>query len=460
MKKLSATILFFVLCVAACFAEPLTLDSCLFLARRNNADILSSQLEIDKAREVKAQVFTRFFPQISAGAFAYHALNPLVQIGINDIQSVDARRILQALYDLVSESTDIPADISIMRHGLLLNGVAVQPIFAGGRIVNANKLANLGVEAAIQQAQVSKRDILENIESTYFLVLGLQDKVATVESTLSLLDSLTKTVNVALNAGLVTKSDALQVELKKNEMRAMQLQLQNAISLASQLLCIQIGIDYPQDGITLSDDLEAYSSLGSLNLPPLAPALSRPEADLLDLQVEAEQLRKKISIGAALPQVMLGGAYYWGNPIKTEYGHNGLLFATAIVPLTQWWETSHKIREHNVAIRQYELQRDNLNKQMWLENQQVYNSMLEAAALLRSDSTALEMAKENYRIASVNYKAGVNTLNDVLQAQALMLQAQNTLTDRRITFLTAQRRHADMCGLGNFDYLYRPEKRH
>lgn len=460
MKKLSAIIAFSVLCAAACFAQTLTLDSCLYLARRNNADILSSQLEIDKAREVKAQVFTRFFPQISAGAFAYHALNPLVQIGINDIQSVDARRILQALYDLVSESTDIPADISIMRHGLLLNGVAVQPIFAGGRIVNANKLASLGVEAAELQAQVSKRDILENIESTYFLVLGLQEKTATVESTLSLLDSLTKTVNVALNAGLVTKSDALQIELKKNEMRAMQLQLSNAISLASQLLCIQIGIDYPADGLTLSDDLEAYSSLGSLDLQPLPPVGLRPESDLLDLQVEAEELRKKISIGAALPQVMLGGAYYWGNPVKTDYNHNGLLFATATVPLSQWWETSHKIREHNIAIRQYELQRDNLNKQMWLENQQVYNSMLEAAALLRSDSTALEMAKENYRIASVNYKAGINTLNDVLQAQALMLQAQNTLTDRRITFLTAQRRHADMFNLANFDYLYRPEKRH
>ena len=460
MKKLSATIAFSVLCAAACFAESLTLDSCLLLAYRNNADILSSRLEIDKAREVKAQVFTKYFPQVSANALSYHALKPLVEFGISDIQSADARRVLQALYDLVKSETDLSDQISLMKYGTLVSGVAIQPIFAGGRIVNANRLANLGIEAAKTQAEVSKRDIIENVESTYFLVLGLQEKVATVDSTLSLLDSLTKTVNVALNAGLVTKSDALQVELKKNEMRAMQLQLSNAISLASQLLCIQIGIDYPGDGLTLSDDLQAYSSIGILNIPPLSPVGFRPETDLLDMQVEAEQLRKKISIGAALPQVMLGGAYYWGNPVKTQFDHNGLLFATAIVPLTQWWETSHKIREHNAAIRQYELQRDNLTKKMWLENQQVYNSMLEAAALLRSDSSALEMAKENYRIASLNYKAGINTLNDVLQAQALMLQAQNTLTDRRITFLTAQRRHADMCRLGNFDYIYRPKKGH
>ena len=444
MKRLFSLIIaaFFFAILAG--AEPLTLDSCLRLARQNNADILTSQLEIDKAREVKAQVFTRFFPQVSAGAFAYHALNPLIEFGIKDIQSADARRILQALYDLVAESTDISAEISLMRHGLLLNAAAVQPVFVGGRIVNANRLANLGIEAAKLQAEVSERDVLENIESTYFLVLGLQDKVATVESTLSLLDSLTRTVNVALSAGLVTKSDALQVELKKNEIRASELQLRNAISLASQLLCIQLGIDYPDGGLSLSEDISSRASLDSRLLTPSLGITTRPESQLLSLQVEAEELRKRITIGAALPQIMLGGAYYWGNPVKTEYNHNGLLFATATIPLSQWWETSHKIREHNIAIRQYELQRDNLLKQMTLEQQQAYNQMLEAEALLRSDSSALEMAQENYRLALVNYEAGINTLNDVLQANALLLQAQNAITDRRISFLTARRRYTDL----------------
>lgn len=451
MKRLFAPIFAVFFFASIVHAEPLTLDSCLRLAKQNNADILTSQLEIDKAREVKSQVFTRFFPQVSAGAFAYHALNPLIEFGIKDIQSADARRILQALHDLAAGATDIPAEISLMRHGLLLNAMAVQPVFAGGRIVNANRLANLGVEAAKLQAQVSERDVLENIESTYFLVLGLQDKVATVESTLSLLDSLTHTVNVALSAGLVTQTDALQVELKKNEIRAMELQLRNAISLASQLLCVQLGIDYPEGGLVLSENsllpdnnLFPYSA-PLLGTPPEGPgSVSRPESQLLSLRVEAEQLRKRITIGAALPQVMLGGAYYWGNPVKTDYNHNGLLFATATIPLSQWWETSHKIREHNITIRQYELQRDHLLKQMTLEQQQAFNQMMEAAALLTSDSSALVMAKENYRLATVHYKAGTNTLNDVLQANTLLLQAQNAITDRRISYLNARRRYTDL----------------
>ena len=455
MKRLILNILFAFLCLTFVNAESLSLDSCLSLARQNNAEIRTSQLEIEKAKEVKAQVFTKFFPQVNGNFLAYHALNPLFEFGINDIQSADARHLLQALYDLVKCTSDVSNEISLMRHGLLLNATAFQPVFAGGRIINANKLAKLGVEAAELKAQVSERDVLENIESTYYLVLGLQDKVATVESTLSLLDSLTNTVNVALNAGLVTKSDALQIELKKNEMRANQLQLANAISLASQLLCIQIGIDYPASGLTLSEETASTAGsteslsyqIGSYSdtFPPLFTGIaSRPENRLLSLQVQAEELQKRITIGAALPQIMLGGAYYWGNPVKTEYNHNGLLFATATIPLTQWWETSHKIREHNIAIRQYELQRDNLSRQMSLQEQQAFNTMMEAAALLKSDSSALEMAKENYRLATLNYEAGLNTLNDVLQANALLLQAQNAITDRRISFLTARRRYSDL----------------
>ena len=58
------------LCVAMALApttlsaQTLTLDSCLALARRNNADIRTTQLDVLKAQEVKKQVFTKFFPPI------------------------------------------------------------------------------------------------------------------------------------------------------------------------------------------------------------------------------------------------------------------------------------------------------------------------------------------------------------------------------------------------------------
>ncbi|MBR3646862.1 MAG: TolC family protein [Paludibacteraceae bacterium] len=455
MKRIWSYMVCAVVSVGMALAEPLSVDSCLRLAAEHNADILTSRLEIEKAREVKAQVFTKFFPQVNAGFLAYHALNPLLEFGIADIQSEDARKVLQALYDLVKGETDVQNEISLMRHGLTVSGTAVQPLFMGGRIVNSYKLANLGVEAAELQAAVSERDVLESVESTYYLVVGLKAKQQTADTGLALLDSLQRTVMVARRAGLVTESDVLQIELKRNEMIASKMQLENGIVLASQLLALQIGVDSVE--VEGEDGLEGLREVkrgeeGDILPPPAGtpPTLGgelgdeRPEKRLLALRVEAEQLRKRIAIGEALPQIALGGTYYWGNPVKQEYNHNGLLFVTATVPLTQWWETSHKIREHNATIRQYELQQQHLTGQMELERKQALNTMMEAQALLRSDSAALKMAKENYRLAVINYRAGTNTLTDVLHANTLLLQAQNAITDRTITYITARRRLKDL----------------
>jgi outer membrane protein TolC len=70
--------------------------------------------------------------------------------------------------------------------------------------------------------------------------------------------------------------------------------------------------------------------------------------------------------------------------------------------------------------------------------------MVDAYMLIRGDSAALQLARENYRLAEINYSAGVSTVSDVLQAHALLLQAENAVTDRRVTYLVARRRLADL----------------
>lgn len=87
-----------------------------------------------------------------------------------------------------------------------------------------------------------------------------------------------------------------------------------------------------------------------------------------------------------------------------------------------------------------------LTEKMGLQEKQAYNTMVEAEALLESDRAALDMAQENYRLAELNYKAGLNTLTDVLESNTLLLQAQNAITDREITYATARRRYYDLTG--------------
>ena len=446
MKKHITSLLFALLVLGLKAQTPvLTLDSCFALAKANNTQLLTDQLEIQKAQEVKAQVFTKHFPQVSISYLAYYAARPIIEYGINDIQDDDLGAFLSALITTLNDpegaNMGLPTEINLMEKGHGVNATAMMPVYAGGRILNGNRLANVGIEAAQLKAEVSERDMLENIESTYYLVLGLQDKVHTVESALALTDSLDHIVDVALKAGLITKSDKLRLALKQNELKANQLQLNNGIVLASQLLCQQIGITYPEDGLTL--DTASFSIKNHADA--LRENFIRPEQQLLQLQIDAEKLRKKLTIGEALPQVGIGGTYSYGNLVR-KYKGNAIALAQVSIPLTQWWETSHKLKEHNIAIREAELMQKDLTEKMGLQVKQAYNQMVEAEALMQSDKAALDMAQENYRLAELNYRAGMNTITDVLEAHALLLQAKNAITDRQITYLTARRRYHDLSG--------------
>ena len=422
----------------------LTLDSCFALAKANNAQLQTDQLEIQKAQEVKAQVFTKYFPQVSISYMAYYAAKPIIHYGVNDIQDDELGAFLSALINSLNDpegaNLSLPTEINLMKKGHGVNATALVPVYAGGRIINGNRLANLGIEAARLKAEVSERDMLENIESTYYLVLGLQDKVHTLESALALTDSLDHLVNVALKAGLITKSDKLRLALKQNELKAKQMQLSNGIVLASQLLCQQIGIAYPEGGLTL--DTTSFSARPSTTVHE---DFVRPEHQLLQLQVDAENLRKKLTLGETLPQIGIGGSLVYGNLIS-KYQGNAIALAQVSIPLTQWWETSHKLKEHDIVIREAELMQKDLTEKMTLQVQQAYNQMVEAEALMQSDEAALDMAQENYRLAELNYRAGMNTITDVLEANALLLQAKNAITDRQITYLTARRRYNDLSG--------------
>lgn len=424
-------------------SQVLSLDSCLALARRNNVDIRTSQIEIEKAREVKAQVYTKYFPQVQLSALGYYAANPLLNFGIEDVQSSDMREILEALYESVAAAgSDIKKEVTMMKKGVSGSLVLAQPIYTGGRIATGNRLAELGVEAAELQSEIQIRDIIENIESSYYLIIALQQKEATVSSALALIDSLDRTVQSALANGLVTRSDALQIQLKRNEMLANQQQLASGIRLSKRLLCCQIGIDY-SDALSFSDPSLVAPPPLSFSYSTVGDSL-RPETRLLQLSVEAEELNRRMTLGEALPQLTLLGSAYYGNIMKTNPTGNAVALLSLSVPLTSWWETSHQLRQHDIRIAEARMKQEHLTHMMSLEEEKAYSDMVDSYMLLKSDSAALDVAQENYRLADLNYKAGVAMISDVLQAHTLLLQAQNAITDRRTTYIMARRRLLDL----------------
>lgn len=418
--------------VSGTMAQNLTLDSCQALALRNNVAMKNAALDVAAAKEVKRQLFTKYFPNVSAMAGGYYALNPLIEYGIDGIENAEARQWLHNLYFEEGSAMGLPNSVALCENGLTVGATAVQPVFMGGQIVNGNRLANVGVKASELQCQLTQDQLSQQVEESYWLVVSLQEKKKTLQQALTFLDTLQRDVAEALAAGLVTQNEQLKVTLKQNEMRSNMLKVNNGIALATMALCQFVGVDY-SEAIVLTDTLQPERD--AYAMVDLSTAVAnRKESQLLNLNVEAERLRKKITIGETLPHLMVGAGGSYGNLIFDKYGANGLAFAMLQVPLTNWWETSHKIKQQNYVIQKAENQRTDLMQKMQLETQQAYNSMQEASAQVTLMEVTVKDAQTNLQTVQVNYEAGVVAVSELLEAQTLYRQAQDQLVDARINY--------------------------
>lgn len=437
-------------------AETLTLDSCLSLARQNNKQLRRAQLDIDKAEQVKHQALTKYFPQVKATALGYHSLHPWVEVGIEDFGNASVRDLLTTLYGNYGAALGLDNTLSLFQYGYQAGVTALQPVYMGGKIVAGNRLAQVGIEAARLQTAITERDLLEQVEESYWLVVGLTEKQQTLQAATALLDTIHRTVQVAVDAGLALPTDLLQVELRQSEMQRTRIQLDNGLALAKRALWQSIApATSPTETQPAPNGLDSvrFDAIhgDSVLLTPPEEGGGSPESSLLALQVRAAELQHRMTLAEALPQVAVGAHYGYSN-LQTNVLRNGLgsktgngaVFVSVSVPLSGWWETGHKLRASSLAVEQARLEQAQGDELLDLRVQQTHDKMVEAYYLMAENRHSVEIARENYRLSAVNYRAGLGTVSDLLAAQTACLQAENGLTDAQIAYRVHLRRYCDL----------------
>lgn len=420
--------------------EVLTLDSCLSRARQHNCTIRSAALEVAISQELKKQMLWKYFPQVSLQGFAFGAVNPIIDINVSNLDMGGGLgTFLSDVSNIVRElsSDSVDSSIKMVRWGATAQAQAVQPVYWGGQIVTANQLAKLGIDASRLKQQVSERDVLQEVADTYWMIAGLMSKRQTVAKVVSLLDTIQGVAEVAYNHGLATSNDLLRVQLKQNELRTKSLQLENGIQLASRLLCHMIG--QPYDHELLLEPLPEQPVTTLSEQPDTIRVSQRPEMQLLEMNIRYNQLNRRLTLGESLPHLGIGitGGY---NNFFNQHRWNAIAFMSLSIPLTGWGETAHKLRQHDLKIQQAELMQQDLGEKMSLQNRQIYDQLIEALKLMEQHRSSCVLAQDNYRISLMNYEAGVGTMTELMESEALLMQAENAYTDARITYLSAQRK--------------------
>ena len=409
-------------------AQTYTLEQLKDSALRNNIAVRTARLDIDAAQQQRKEAFTNYFPNVSGTGLWFNANKGMARTEMNLSEHISPEMgaaLAQSLPAEALAALGSPISISMMKNGTIGSLMAVQPLFAGGQIINGNKLAKVGEDVSRLQLQLSENEVEKQTEQYYWQLVSMQQKMKTVEAVEALLKEIRKDVDVAVRVGVAMKNDQLQVQLRQNDIESQKVKLQNGINIVKMLMSQYCGL--ASDTFTVSQSSNTVDAI-PLQQDPASSLPSLPEYQLLNKQVEAAKLQRKMEVGKNLPSLGIGTGYTYHNLM--ENNHNfGMVFATVSVPISDWWGGSHAIKRRKIQEQKAIAQLEDNSKLLKIRMQKSWNDVQESYQQLQIAQRSIEQAEENLRLNRNYYKAGTCRMSDLLEAQLLYQQSCDKHTD-------------------------------
>ena len=428
MKK---ALVYLILCCTAlpAGAQTLTLDECRAAAAEHNRTLRDGRFELEAALQTRREALTGYFPQVSATGGVFQAQHGLVQADFGMT---------------IPQLGTMNLPLSMVKRGIVGGITAVQPVFAGLRIVNGNKLARLGEEVGRLQLQKTESEVREQTDAYYWQVVSLRDNLSTIEAVERQLEEIHRQVELSVKAGLVTTNDLLRVELRQQEIASNRLKVENGLKVSKMLLAQHIGVDWRAFDV-------AAAEFGQPEAPaafyvPVEEALdNRAEYRLAEKNVEAQKYRKRMERGKRLPTVGVGAGYLYYNVTDKDVD-DGLVFAQVSVPISDWWGGAHALKKARIREQQAENDRLQAREMLAVEIERTWSEVQESYAQILLTRRSVTSAAENLRQNRNFYQAGTAPLTDLLDAETLYTRSRNDFTSACAAYRTSLARYMRVTG--------------
>lgn len=413
-----------------------TLEQCISEAVNNNLKLRNADRQILMSAEQRKEAFTKYFPTVSAMGLGYAADKGLVQMNSGGGMAM-----------------------SMLKHGYTASVTAMQPVFAGGQIVNGNKLAKVGEEVSRLQQGLAENEIRLNTENYYWQAVMLKEKLKTIDQVEKQLVEVKKDAQAAVDAGIRNRNDLLQVQLRHNETRTTRIQVENGLHTVCDLLAQMMG--HAGENIDVcnlmgvsngnTSDKESVSNEIVVDGPQqlfVAPETALPQTNeyqLFDKQVEAGRLQYKMSVGKNLPSVAVGGGYIY-NHLMDKSQNNLVGMLTVSVPISSWWGGSHDMKRKKLEIANAIDDKQNQSELLIIRMRKAWNDLGDAYKQVTIAQESIEQSEENLRLNTDYYQAGTSTISDVLDAQTLYQQSRDQYVESVAKYEVKKREYLQATG--------------
>ncbi len=436
-------------------AQQLSIIDCRELAVVNNKSMIAARYENEKTRFDKAAYHSGYFPKISLDG-GYLITNRKLNFTIPGgylptyVPSADGSLVPNLLLNasgepligsdgspLFNQYAYMPdSKLGINFNNTYMGMISVrQPLYTGGKIRSANKMAALGETISSHNLRKTHDDIIASSDAAFWELVKVLELHQVAQAYQEALVEAVKNVQHSADAGMIISSTILQAQSKLNEAKLMVLKAQNGIRLAQMNLCHITGLPL----FSIIDPVTDIDPL--LNKPVYAghDIEQRAEIAMLNEQVMIMEEKIKLARSEFLPQIGLMGGYNYmggitvgGNAMDNKGGFSASV--TVSVPLVTWGETRNKIRAAKMEKQIVEIKKTEAEELMQLEIAKAFNDWEEAFLRVELTRSSIEVAQENSRIRKDNFELGFCTLTDYLEAEAMLQEAKSDYVEAKSAY--------------------------
>jgi outer membrane protein len=404
--------------------ETLTLKEAINYALENKAEAVKARLEIKNSELKIDEVRASALPQISAnGGLTY---NPILQETALDFGGQT---------QIISMGRPWQSTASVSLNQQLFN----LAVFTGLKAAKTTR------EFYKLNAELTEEQVIEKVASSYYEVYKTKSQLTTIDQTI---ENTTRIRNVIANLfdnGLAKKIDLDRTNVNLNNLKSTRQQLINASQLQENALKYLIGMDI-NTPIVLPQNTFEVSEYALIDQNETLE--SRTELKLLEKQTRLLELNKKAIQAQGYPSLSLTANYgYLGIGDKfpwfqtypgaywSDYSAIGLNLS---IPIFNGGSIQAKTKQAQIQIDMLEVDKKDTRLALDLQLQN-------AIAQLNNSMLTLESQKENVNLAKTvlenvenNYKNGLSSLTDLLDAETSNANAQNNLTNALLDYKLAE----------------------
>lgn len=407
----------------------LTLEQAVTLALQHNRLVKNAALEVDKAADRVAAARSHFFPALDVQVQASYLLT-----------SIDFT-FQRGSFGTFPETGPVPAEdatISLPRRPTtLVTGRVLQPLSSLYRIGLGVRLQELGGEVAQQRLRLERQTVAHDVKQVYYGMLQTLSALEAIQEASTSYRELDRVVREYVRQHKALRADHLEVQTRLRRVEYEALTLRNALALQHEQLNNLLGLDL-WTAFRVSPVPDAVPSADDLTAARRRALLQRPEVQEAQLKVRQAEYDRRMKHAEYIPDI--GLAFNYISPFNMEFLPRNIAtigFLLSWEPF-DWGRKKREAAEKSKTVVQARNAAREAHNAVLIEVHSRLRKLQESAALLQVQQLAQETAAEKLRVAMNKYAQQAVLLQDVLQAQAALTDANHQYRQGLLSFWTAR----------------------